>query len=86
MEGQYNGECINISVLIRTTIIGKIRLFTNESMNEYTPVPVVNIPPMRFVGGPKKTGNNKQHTGNLVPIRIRSCDHRIGCTSKGGFG
>ena len=29
-------------------------LFTKYGMDEHNPVPVVNIPPVRFIGGPKE--------------------------------
>ena len=33
-----------------------VALFTKESMDAKKPVPVVNIPPVRFKGGPKNQG------------------------------
>ena len=34
-------------------------LFTKESMDAYKPVPLVNIPPVRFMGGPKNQGRKR---------------------------
>ena len=31
-------------------------LFTKEKMNTDKPVPVVNLPPVRFIGGPSNQG------------------------------
>ena len=36
-------------------------IFTKENMDADKPVPVVNIPPVRFIGGPSKHGK----TGNI---------------------
>ena len=51
-------KCINTSLLVITPINGKLRSGTPASgciykrkMNAYKPVPVVNLPPVRFIGG-----------------------------------
>ena len=31
-------------------------LFTKDNMYAYKPVPMVNLPPVRFIGGPTKQG------------------------------
>ena len=39
-------------------------LFIEENMDSDKPVPVVNIPPLRFIGGP----SNQVRTGNIQGV------------------
>ena len=55
-------------------------IFTKDNMDADKPVQVVNIPPVRFIGGPSKHGKNGQHSGSVVPRYISSSGNSRGCT------
>ena len=44
-------------------------LLTRENMDAYKPFPVVNIPPVSFIGGPTKQGRTGNIKGDWVPDR-----------------
>ena len=60
-------------------------LFTKENIYADKPVPVVNLPPVMFIGAPTRQGIIVKHTGRLLPRKISGYDHHGGCTSVGGF-
>ena len=42
-------------------------IFTKENMGAYKPVPVVNLPPVRFIGGPSRQGISGNIQGDWDP-------------------
>ena len=48
-------------------------------------IPVVNIPPLKVIGGTTKQGNNRKHLGILGPRNIGGNGPISGCNIRGGL-
>ena len=55
-------------------------LFTKDNIEAYKPVPVVNLPPVRFIGGPSKQVRMGNIQGEWYSDRSVSVVTAVGVT------